>query len=345
MNINSESIKVFRDYMMFFEHAKMLKSLRVVSRGLVSPEFGNSQNILKRISSILLKGLRTASCLDISSILVNNFQKVKLISVTRQRHIRSNTDTDSYFTFLSKYKFTKFIQEDHYDGISVHVVNNSMHKERFAEALFGNIETEDITELLRTHEFVFGPSPALWNIGNSYGHYVVDIIASINEELAITYPNSVYKIYPMSMQCVLNNAVNGISWYTFRSYGEDTMVALYKKYCRNVDVRIPSIGTPENFNPVISDTTVRRMLDENRNHLLCNLSSQFRHIPDGVGLYLCRRFEDEEGECLAPNLIDGDLEYYWRCSPDLLGDPAAFYEITKLVNDKLKNKLVGIVNE
>lgn len=345
MNINTSSIRVFQDYMLFFEHAKWLKAASVVSRGLVSPEIDNSQNILKRISSILLKGLRSDKCLDVGSILSNNFQKIKLGSITRQRQRRVGTSTNDYFTFLNKYEFTKFIEEDHYDGSNVKVVSSSEHKRRFAQTLFGEDETDDINELLRTHEFVFAPTPLLWNIGNEYARYANEAIAHINESLTGSYPGQGYRVENVAANCVLDNSVNGISWYHYRNYGEETIKGLYKKYYRGEDVRVPSIGAPENFSPVISDTTIRRILDANSNHLLCMLSSHFRSIPEGIGLYLCKRFEDENGECLAPNLIDGNIEYYWKCSAALLDDPAAFYKAAEDINSRIKNKLVGITNE
>lgn len=345
MNIDSASIKVFQNYMLFFEHAKRLKATNVVSRGLVSPEFGDNQNILKRISSILLKGLRSPACLDINSELCNNFQKVKLSSITRQRRMQSGSDTRDYFTFLNKYEFSRFIVSGEYDENNVKVISSSEHKRRFAETLFGITDDENVAELLRTHEFVFAPVPQLWNIGNNYARFSTEAISEVNESLGVQYPGQNYMIEARSVNCVLDNTINGLGWHTYREYGEATINALYKKYYCGENVRVPSIGTPDNFRPIISDTSVRRMLDANSNHLLCNLSSHFRDIRYSVGLYLCKRCQDGNGDFLAPNLIGGFLEYYWRCSSGLLSDPEAFYTVAKKVNDKLKNKLVGITNE
>ena len=103
LEVNSENIKIFREYMVFFEHAKYLKSTGIISRGLVAPEFGNRENISKRVSSVMLKGFRSEQCLDIKNELVNNIQRIKLNSINRLRR-RSES---SRHTFVFNYNYQK----------------------------------------------------------------------------------------------------------------------------------------------------------------------------------------------------------------------------------------------
>lgn len=339
-NISSSNIKLFQDYMVFFEHAKYLKSTGIINRGLVSPEVISRDSIMKRVSSVMLKGMRAENCFNIKETMVNNLQHVKLASVNRVRRISRLTD----FNFVLNYDFERFIDDEFFSPIDVKAITSSTHKQRFAASIFGDIENEEVIKLLNDYEFVFMPCPLWGNVEGLICNLILGIRDNLNHSYSLGARENRGRIILNNLDIFIDPRFkySNYHWNTYKTYGTQTLIALYNKYALGEDIRIPGIGNPASFKPVLSIADIKEINIQGRDIQLCSLANTFYDIKSRSCLFLIKKRIDDTGPYLAPNLINGSIKFEYKVNRAFIDDPERFYKAAYDFNDRLKKAIVGI---
>ena len=357
LSLDSNKVRNFLDYMLFFEYAKHLKDSSVIKRGLLSPDIEDESNIRKRISSVLLKGLRCDLGFDIGAVVENEKENVVCHKMTRVRS-RSNHTTENYFSFTNLYSVKKFISGEEFDINSVHTITGAAHKEGLMRAMALGANEEKIQAMLDKYEIVFFKTPSWWSVKQT----IVDQINSIPSRISNvilqdcadgncdldTITGNYIPIRNVSVEISQSNTNHRYGMYYFKDVAGDTIKALFEKYCQGKAVRIPSPNYEANSsypaNPVLDNTSIDRLLLEEKNHVLFGIGNMLASMGD-YSLVLCRKFEDDDGVYLAPNLFDLDVIMQWKSSRELLSKPEFLFKYVKEFDRRIKNSLIGRDNE
>jgi len=353
VSLDSNRVRNFLDYMLFFEYAKHLKDSNVIKRGLLSPDIEDEPNIRKRISSVLLKGLRCDLGFDIGLAALNGKEHASCDKITRVRS-RSNHTTENYFSFTNIYNGKKFIAGEEFDVRQVSTITGAAHKEGLIRALAYGGEEEKIQNIIDNYEIVFFKTPSWWNITNNITGNInnipnrLDTIISTDNNGLEEVRNHHLSIRNVSIDLLQANSGNRYGMYYFKDVAGDTVKALYQKYCLGDNVRIPGPNFDANptytTSPVLSNSHLDKMISENRNHILFSLGNILQNHGD-YSLSLCKKFTDSEGTYLAPNLFDVTASIQWKATKELLSRPELFFKYIKEFDSMIKNVLIGRNNE
>ncbi|RLA61406.1 MAG: hypothetical protein DRQ78_08695 [Epsilonproteobacteria bacterium] len=357
LSLDSNKVRNFLDYMLFFEYAKHLKDSSVIKRGLLSPDIEDESNIRKRISSVLLKGLRCDLGFDIGAVVENEKEYAVCNKITRVRS-RSNHTTENYFSFTNLYSAKRFISGDMFDINSVHTITGAAHKEGLMKAMALGGDEDKIQAMLDKYEIVFFKTPSWWSVKQNISDQLNTIPGRINNVVMQDCADGDCDLNPIagnhipirniSVEISQSNTSHRYGMYYFRDVAGDTVSALFEKYCQGKSTRIPSPNYEANSsyptNPVLNNGSMDRLLSEEKNHVLFGIGNMISNMGD-YSLVLCRKFEDDNGIYLAPNLFDLDVAIQWRSSKELLSKPEFLFKYVKEFDRRIKNCLIGRDNE
>ena len=349
MNFSSTEMTNFNDFMLFFEYSKYLKDNSVVKRGLVVPDLTDLASIRKRVSSVMLKGIRSNLALDIGAQNSNNLQTIICDKVSRNR---SNSRGD-YYTYNSKHSMKVFVPRERQSdqNANVGVITNTAHKIKLLEALVPeNISPELLRELSENYEIAFTPAWNTWDFNRN----LIDRITTISEEIRREIIEDIGDLAGARPFSILNAEVNEARNYThnngsyyFRMAGAKTLEALMNKYVKNQEVRVPSITWSNNRVPLIqSSGVVREIIDSNNNWVLGTTANLIGgNNRNAHHLCLCKRHLDVSGSFLAPNLFAFVADIKWKFSDEIIRRPEVFMDSIKKFNQELNVRMIGDSNE
>jgi len=356
-NLDSDKVKNFLDYMLFFEYAKYLKDSAIIKRGLLSPDIEDESNIRKRISSVLLKGLRSDLGFNIGTTITNEKEYCTCDKITRVRS-RSNNSTESYFSFTNLYSGKKFISGDYFDINNVYTISNITHKEGLIRAMSLGADEAKIQSVIDKYELVFFQTPNWWGLKQVVQDSITRVSADIEVSIAAAISNNEFElpndanrhipIRNVSVEIAQANTNHRYRMHYFKDVAGDTIRALYDKYVKLNDIRIPSPNYDVNpnytANPVFDNLILDGLIANNRNQIISGLGNM---VMDGgdYSLALCRKFEDDDGLYLAPNLFDIEITVQWRASKAILNKPELLFRYIKEFDNNIKDFLIGRNNE
>ena len=139
MVIDKEELNKFLYYMSFFEHAKELKDLNMYSRSLKAPAYNDFAGIKRRLSTVLLKSLRSEELFAHGKDLEANNQKVSILSVGRNRSTTRSSLLEDYMRFKIKLRASVFFNDifrlSDSNEFSLIVLDNVDHKKLLLKSI------------------------------------------------------------------------------------------------------------------------------------------------------------------------------------------------------------------
>jgi len=325
--MNLSEIKVFMEYMMFFEYAKYLKDHNIVKRGLKAPDLSDEQSIRNRISSVILKGLRDGSCLNVGETEVFNNGSFKCEKVERVRSGVSN-ETNMYFRFYNFYELECYMDSSPFmDSTPL----NLEDKTGLLKLLTKDLEPEKLEILIDDYECMFSKGIDWWET-------VRGIERLIREVVEIGTDNWIEN---SSCEVGVSQSTSIIHNYHTNSFLKDTINSLFNKYINNVDGGIiePELEEINASVPLIHSSAVDYFIQNKQNHVLINNSDMGRN--DYGCLFLVRKKNNDQGDYIAPNLVDVKVRIKLEFKKEVLEKPEMLFDLIKRNNEKLKEVFIN----
>lgn len=353
-DINTERVDSFLDYMLFFEYARYLKENNIIKRGLVAPDLETPSGIKKRISSTVLKGLRSENIFNIGDVLSFGKSDISCLNISRNRS--NSLINRDYFSFNVKYSMNSFIPLELFNNEPVYTVTDAGHKYNLLKSLCSEQVTEESFERLNDeYELVFIKFQNWSGLDSHYRSKISQGFQNIDNEIIDNEEglvperdvNNRYRIInPNTIEVMLKQSMrnNSLNTYYFNNNGGATIKALGKMYIgKDKSVRIPSI-IRDASTTVIAQHRLDNILKDGENFPLIDAGPILREMDDSYNnftLLLCKRRTDEEGVYLAPNMVNSELFIKFKIKDYLFEKPEIFMKYMKRINETIMDIIKG----
>lgn len=374
MNLQSldrDQLQRFLYYMTFFEHTEKLRSEGIISRKLKAPTLNDFSNIKKRLSTVMLKALRSSSIYGAGVEYNNENMRVSIGSIARRRKMEQ--ELERYMQFIVSFNVTAArdgmiaVRDNVYDfalvdnteeklkifnyllprtqenSLELHLCPDD-NRTKFIRWMMENYEIGITTNQIINRDILENPlrGVEIPNLDND--HFSYTWIA--------TEPSPVQKfIYDRGAYRYLDrgsvNLRKVIEKYRHPRFGTREAGAnvfrevpsIGNTYDTLFETKIWESGTDEGFEKVMSS------------NVFINVNRGYSHRRTGADdiegtVILCKKYPSGNGSTeVIPNVVSSVCKCEVRFSKDTIMNPDRFFTVNKAFVSGIRTHIVGVQNE